>query len=604
MSIEFKIFRNDQAQITAQSKLRQSTLRGLVLSALAAFFLSGALASAQAHARENLAIAAPFEVGESPAGNYLAALVAGAERDTVAAATFFREALRFDPRNPKLIERAFVAAVSNGNMPDAIGLAERLIAREPDNSLGHLALGIQAIKTKQYAAARAHFAKGGANQQRDITATLLAAWSLQGEGNTRRALDLVDRLRDENFGVFRNYHAGLIASVANNTAEASKRLKAAYEADKNTLRLVDAYARFLSRHGERDEAIKVYEAFDQILPNHPIVVAAVADLKAGKTLEPIVKNAEQGAAEVLYGLGAAGGRQGDELAAMIYLRLALYLTPQNSLAIITLADIYERIKQNEQAVDVYEMVRENDPLRTTADIQTGLILEALARPDDAANYLKRIVTEHPKDDDALSALGNLQRAHKQYAEAIETYSRALSETSKPEKANWPIYYFRGISYERVKKWPQAEADFKQALALFPDQPLVLNYLGYSWVDQGMNLDEAFAMLHRAVELHPTDGYIVDSLGWANYKLGRYDEAVKELERAIDLKASDPVINDHLGDAYWRVGRKLEANFQWNHARDLGPEPEDKVKILRKIEHGLDDDQAPAAAEADQKKSGG
>ncbi|QBR72725.1 hypothetical protein CU048_06820 [Beijerinckiaceae bacterium] len=570
-----------------------------------ALLLVGALATAEARARENLAVAAPFEVGGSPSGNYLAALVAGAERDTVAAATFFREALRYDPRNTKLLERAFVAAISNGNMQDAFGFANRLLAQDPNNSLANLALGIKAIKAKQFDAARGYFAKGsGTGQQRDITATLLTAWSYAGSKNTRRALSLVDKLHGDNFGVFKNYHAGLIADVANDQADALKRMKAAYATDKNTLRLVDAYARFMARRGDRDEAIRAYEAFDQILPNHPIIASALADVKAGKPVPPLVADAEQGAAEVLYGLGAAGGQQGDELAAMIYLRLALYLTPHNSLAIITLGDIYERIKQNEQAIDVYEMVRENDPLRTTADIQTGQILEALGRPEEAAKYLARIVDENPKNEDALSALGNLQRAHKQYGEAIATYSRALAETSKPAKATWPIYYFRGISYERVKKWPEAEADLVQALALYPDQPLVLNYLGYSWVDQGMNLDEAFNMLRRAVELRPTDGYIVDSLGWANYKLGRLDEAVKELERAIDLKPSDPVINDHLGDAYWRVGRKLEAHFQWNHARDLDPEPDDKVKILRKIEHGLDEEGLPAAAEADPKKNGG
>jgi Flp pilus assembly protein TadD len=583
---------------------RRIARRGFVLACLAGALLPVSLASTQARSRESLAVAAPFEVGESPAGNYLAALVAGAERDTTAAATFFREALRFDPHNPKLLERAFVAAVSNGNMQDAFSLAERLIARDPDNSLAHLALGVKAIKAKQFAAARAQFAKGGAGHERDITATLLTAWSYLGSGDTKRALALVDRLKDENFGVFRDYHAGLIAGIGNNPAEAARRMKLAYEADKNTLRLVDAYARFAARKGDVEEARKAYEAFDQILPNHPVVVAAKADLRDGKSLQPLVLNAEQGAAEVLYGLGAAGGRQGDELAAMIYLRLSLYLAPQNSLAIITLADIYERIKQNEQAIDVYETVRDDDPLRTTADIQAGLILESLGRPEQAAAYLQRIVDEHPKDEDALQALGNLQRAHKQYAEAIGTYTRALSESSKSEKANWPIYYFRGISYEREKKWPQAEADFKKALSIFPDQPLVLNYLGYSWVDQGMNLDEAFTMLRRAVELRPTDGYIVDSLGWANYKLGRYDEAVKELERAIDLKPSDPVINDHLGDAYWKVGRKLEAQFQWNHARDLGPEPDDKAKILKKIAEGLSENENPSAAEADPKRNGG
>ena len=182
---------------------------------------------------------------------------------------------------------------------------------------------------------------------------------------------LVDKLRGENFGVFRDFHAALIADAANDPKEALKRMKAAYAADKNTLRLVDAYARFLIRHGNRDEAIAAYEAFDQILPNHPIVTAALANIKAGKPVEPLVKDAQEGAAEVLYGLGAAGGQQGDEIAAMIYLRLALYLTPHNSLAIITLGDLCERVKQNEQAIDVYGLVPENDPLRTTADIQTG-----------------------------------------------------------------------------------------------------------------------------------------------------------------------------------------------------------------------------------------
>ena len=585
-------------------RCRRRALRRFAALCLGALFFPAGLACAQARSRDSLAIATPFEVGESPSGNYLAALVAGEEHDTVAAATFFREALRFDPRNPNLIERAFVAAVSNGNTQDAFGLADRLVAHDPNNNLANLALGIKAIKAKRFAAARAYFAKGGTSQQRDITATLLTAWTYAGTGDTRHALNLVDKLRGENFEVFRDYHAALIADAANDPKEALKRMKAAYAADKNTLRLVDAYARFMVRHGDPNEAVRAYGAFDEILPNHPVVTAALANIKAGKPVETLIKNAQEGAAEVLYGLGAAGGQQGDEIAAMIYLRLALYLTPQNSLAIITLGDLCERIKQNEQAIDVYGMVPESDPLRTTADIQTGLILETLGRPDEAAKYLKRIVDENPKNVDALSALGNLQRAHKQYAEAIDTYSRALAGKSKPEKTDWPIYYFRGISYEREKRWPEAEADLLQALALYPDQPLVLNYLGYSWVDQNMNLDEGFNMLRRAVELRPTDGYIVDSLGWANYKLGRNDEAVKQLERAIDLKPSDPVINDHLGDAYWRAGRKLEAHFQWNHARDLDPEPEDKVKILQKIDRGLDDEPHPAAAEAGPKKSGG
>ena len=577
--------------------------RGALASCLALTLWPASLSTVFARTPDTIAIAKPFEVGGSPAGNYLAALVAGQEHDTVAAATFFREALRFDPHNPNLLERTFVAAISNGNMQEAFGLAERLLSRDPNNNLAKLTLGIKAMKANRYATARNYFARSG-GEQRDVTATLLSAWAYAGSGDRREAIKLVDRLHGENFAVFRDYHAGLIADVLNDFRNAQKRMKAAYSADKNTLRLADAYARFMARHGDRDAAIAAYQAFDQVLPNHPVVAAAIESLEAGKPVEPLVKNAEEGAAEVLYGLGAAGGQQGDELAAMIYLRLALYLTPQNSLAIMTLGELFERVKQNEQAIDVYGLIREGDPLRTSADIQTAQVLETLGRRDEAAAFLKKIIDENPHNVDALSALGNLQRAHKDFADAIETYTRALAGKPKPEKSDWPVFYFRGISYERAKKWPEAEADLMQALALYPDQPLVLNYLGYSWADQNINLDEAFSMLRRAVELRPTDGYIVDSLGWANYKLGRNEEAVKQLERAIDLKPSDPVINDHLGDAYWRVGRKLEAHFQWNHARDLDPEPEDKVKILRKIDRGLDDDQRPGATEAAAKKDDG
>ena len=553
-------------------------------------------------ARESHAIATPFEVSDSPSGNYLAALVAGAERDTMAASAYFQEALRYDPRNPELIDRAFVAALSNGSMPDAFRLAQRLLARDPTNGLAQLTLGVRAIKNKQYAAARGFFGKSGNSRQRDVTATLLTAWSYAGTGDQKKAFETIDRLPTDSFGVFRDYHAGLIAELGNNVPEAIRRMKSAYDSEKN-LRLVDAYARLLSHRGDKAEAVRVYEAFDAVVPRHPIVTSALAQLNAGKVLDPLVRNADSGAAEVLYGLGAAGGRQGDELAAMIYLRLSLYLQPDNALAIVTLADLFDRLKQPERAIDAYEMVPDDSPLRANADIQTGLTLETLGKTDAALKQLQSIVAENPKDADALSALGNLQRSRKQYAEAAVTYSRLIDQTKTPTKADWPIFYNRGISNERSKQWPQAEADFKKALELAPDQPAVLNYLGYSWIDQGLNLDEGFKMLRRAVDQRPDDGFIIDSLGWAYYRLGRYEEAVKELERAIDKKASDPVINDHLGDAYWHVGRKLEAKFQWNHARDLKPEPEDLAAILKKIDNGLVDDK-PAETVSVPVKNGG
>ena len=444
--------------------------------------------------------------------------------------------------------------------------------------------------------------KSGGGRQRDITAILLNAWTYAGQGESKRAIDMLDRIRDDRFTGFRDFHAGLLLDLLGNGAEAGKRLKSAYEGEKTSLRVVDAYGRHLARRGEREEARKVYEAFDRLLPRHPIVRAALSALDANKPLEPLVRNAGAGAAEVFYGLGAVGGQQNDSLAAMVYLRMALHLEPDHGLAIITLADIFERLKRYERALDVYEMISDKSPLRPNAQIQSGLILESMGRSDEALKHLQAIVGDDPRDIEALTALANLQRARKEFAESAKTYTRVLELLGTPARGDWTLFYFRGIVYERSKQWPLAEADFKKALELFPEQPLVLNYLGYSWVDQNMNLEEGLRLLRRAVQLRPDDGYIIDSLGWAHYRMGRFEEALRELERAIELKPGDPVINDHLGDVYWRVGRKLEAYFQWNHARDLKPEPEDLERILKKIESGLDDAPKPTSAEAE--KNGG
>ena len=581
----------------------RSPLTGVAMAAL--LWTSGASAQVRSPLPP-----ATIEISTTSAGNYLSALSAGAQRDTAAAAAYFREALRFDPRNGELLERAFVAALANGNMNDATLLADRVIKRDAKNGLAHLVLGAKAMKAKRYQTARTSFSNGGGGRQRDITATLLSGWTYIGANDPKRAIETIDKLRDDRFGLFRDYHAALMFDLNGQKAEAVKRIKIIYEAEKTTLRIVDAYARIMARSGDLPEAKRAYEAFDKLLPRHPVIRAGMAALAGGKPIPPVIADAEKGAAEVLYGLGSVGGRQSDDLAAMIYLRLALFMDPQQGLAIVTLADVYERLKQGEQAIRVYELVPESSPLRDNSDVQIGLLLETEGKTEEALKHLKAIVDERPQDPEAVLALANLQRSRKQFAESAVTYTRALL-LSDGGRSDWSTYYFRGIAFERSKRWPQAEADFRKALELFPDQPLVLNYLGYSWVDQGMNLAEAFKMLRRAVELRPTDGYIIDSLGWAYYRLGQYPEAVRELEKAIELKPADPVINDHLGDAYWRVGRKLEAKFQWNHARDLNPEPEDLEKILPKIEAGLPDEPAPKAASderapasADESKSGG
>lgn len=549
-----------------------------------------------------------LEPAESLEGNYLAAVVAGSARDLGAASIYLREAIKNDPQNGDLLERGFVAFLADGAMGDTFRAAEKLIQRDASNGLAQLALGVRALKQKNYAAARSQLQRGGRGRSADITATLLAAWAYSGSGETNRALETLERLKGEStFDRFRDYHAGLILDIAGRKSEATRRLKAGYEAEKTNLRLVDLWARHQARAGDSEAALATLNEFEQrVRPNHPVVRDAIARITRKEALQRIVGNTQQGAAEVLYGLASAGILQGDEATALLYLRLAVHLDPGHDLAVLTLGDILERAKQTDDAVQVYRRMPETSPLRPVADIQIGLGLEQLGKTEEAVKHLDALIAARPDDVEAISALGNIYRSRKRFEEAAATYDKAMAKIGTPGRSNWDLLYSRGIAYERIKKWPQAEADLRKALELMPEalgreRALVLNYLGYSLVDQNLKLEEALGMLRRAVELRPRDGYIIDSLGWAHYRLGRYEEAVQELERAMELRPSDPVINDHLGDVYWRTGRYLEARYQWNHARDLGPEPEDLPRILKKIEKGLDE--LPSAA-AELKKDGG
>ena len=222
---------------------------------------------------------------------------------------------------------------------------------------------------------------------------------------------------------------------------------------------------------------------------------------------------------------------------------------------LSLADLYEAMKKPELAIKTYERVPLNSPLQRNAQIQLALNLDTLERTEEAKASLQKLIAAMPSDVEAIMALGNILRGRKQFAECADVYSKGIATITKNEKSNWVIYYFRGICFERAKQWPKAEVDLKKSLELYPDQPHVLNYLGYSWIDQGVNLDEGMRMIKRAVEQRADDGYIVDSLGWAYYRLGDYGGGGKHLERAVELKPEDPTINDHLGDAYWRVGRR-------------------------------------------------
>ncbi|WP_407160433.1 tetratricopeptide repeat protein [Bradyrhizobium sp. STM 3557] len=530
-------------------------------------------------------------------GSYLAARHASVERDAASAAAFYRSALRTDPKNSELLDRAFISSVADGDVDEAVKLAERILTVDKSNRIARLVVGVQNIKLKKYAAAQSNINQSVRGPITDLVATLLSAWAAYGAGDSKAAVASIDKLAGpEWYPIFKDLHAGMIYELAGKEKDAGVRFERAYKLDDSMLRITEAYAHWLSRNKDAAAATAIYEAFDKKLARHPLVQEGLRETREGKKLPPLVDSAQAGAAEALYGIGATLTRRGGEDLALVYLQLALYLQPNHPLALLSLADLYETVKKPQMAIKIYERVPASSPLKRNAQIQLATDLDSADRSDEAIKILKDVIAQDPKDLEAIMALGNIERGRKKFADCAVTYSQGI-ESLPPnnDKANSVYYYYRGICEERSKQWPKAEADMRKALELQPEQPHVLNYLGYSWIDQGTNLDEGMKMIKRAVEQRPDDGYIVDSLGWAYYRIGNYEEAVKNLERAIDLKPEDPTINDHLGDAYWRIGRKLEAKFQWAHARDLKPEPEELPKIEAKIQSGLPDDPAGAAA---------
>jgi tetratricopeptide (TPR) repeat protein len=538
-------------------------------------------------------------------GSYLAARHASVERDAASAAAFYRSALRSDPKNNELLDRAFISSLADGDIDEAVKLADRILTLDKSNRVARLVVGVRDLKLKKYPSAQLNINQSIRGPITDLVATLLSGWASYGAGDAKTAVATIDKLTGpEWYPIFKDLHAGMILELSGKEKDAGARFERAYKLDDSMLRITEAYARWTSRNKDTAAASAIFDVFDKKLPRHPLVQEGLRELKAGKKMPPLIDSAQAGAAEALYGIGATLTRRGGEDLALVYLQLALYLQPNHPLALLSLADLYESVKKPQMAIKVYERMPANSPLKRNAQIQLATDLDAADRSDEAIKILKEVTAEDSKDIEAIMALGNVERGRKKFSDCAVTYSRALDATpAATDKNTWVTYYYRGICEERSKQWDKAEADMRKALDLQPEQPHVLNYLGYSWIDQGINLDEGMKMIKRAVDQRPDDGYIVDSLGWAYYRIGNFEDAVKNLERAIDLKPEDPTINDHLGDAYWRIGRTLEAKFQWAHARDLKPEAEELPKIEAKIANGLPEDTSSAAS-ADKKKEDG
>jgi tetratricopeptide (TPR) repeat protein len=532
------------------------------------------------------------------AGSYLAGRNADQQRDMNAAIGFYRSALKFEPDNDILTERVLLLTLAKGDMEGAFALAQRLISLVDSDAPARLVLAVQAAKAGHTDIANAQLDKIVPSELSTVTVGLLRAWMQYGDGKVDDAIKTVAALNGPDwYGVFKDLETALILDAAGRTSEAVAPVKRAYASNSSVRGIVLAYARVMARAGQHDEAVRALTAIDGENPHTPAVRQLLSQLKAGDTPSPQVSSAASGMADALFDIGLVIGTDDGPELPVAYLRLSTYLAVNDYTATVAMGDVFQSVGRCDEAVKLYEEVPESAIIRRDADLEAGRCLARLGKVDDGVKLVTKVVDADPTDIDAVTQLGDIYRSAKRLQDAATAYSRGIDAVKDPAAAGWGIYFDRAIAYTGLNQWPAAQADLKQSLALNPDQPEVLNYLGYSWVDRNENLDEALAMIKKAVSLQPTDGLIIDSLGWAYHRLGRNADALSELESAVsqpDGTGGDPIVNDHLGDVYWAVGRKREAYFQWSHARDYHPDKADLPRILAKLEHGLDGTSTPPA----------
>lgn len=521
----------------------------------------------------------------TPSGAYLVALSAARKADYQSAARFMEQARKQNPDDPDLMRRAITWEMAAGRFDQALALAKILVATPDSQSILAITLAaMDELKRGELPAADARLATLPRQGVGSIAAPLMRGWIAAKLNGPAEGEKMIASMGDSPaLAPLRELHQAMIRDVMAKEANPAA-YKPLLEANPQPpLRLVELGGNAMERAGDKAGARALYAEFIARNEDNELADLLRGKPTAGPAPKPVVNGVEAGIAQGMFDIASLlqQDRAGSELA-LLYVRFALLLQPDFPLAQMLLAEITEAMGNQAAAIDAYTVLATKPGYGWLSRLRIAGLRDSAGDTAAALADLTKMGAESPNRFDALWRKADILRARDRFTEATEAYDAAIARVATPDRRHWSLFFGRGIALERVKRWDRAETDMKKALALQPEQPYVLNYLGYTWLEQNMNLTEAKAMIERAVALRPQDGAIVDSLGWAYYRLGEFETAAKHLERAVELKANDPTINDHLGDVYWRVGRKLEARFQWTRALSLEPDADLKATLEKKL----------------------
>lgn len=528
-----------------------------------------------------LPLAPPVQAApDGVAGAYLAGRAASLNSDYRDAARYYARALMRDRANPALMESAAIAFLALGDQASAYPIALKLAEGYPTNQIANLILAADVLGPD-------------GSLDMDVPSVgpvgdlLVAGWRALDRGRPAEALaafdEMIDDPRTRAFGIY--HKAMALAQVGDFEGADALFLEDGSIAASLSGRAIIAHAQVLAQLDRADEARTLIET--RIGADDPRGAAILDALDAGTLVFDVVPDPAAGYAETFFTVAIALNGQAADAFTLLYARLAQILAPEHIDALLLTASLLEDLEQFDLANQVYDKVPRDSPAFLTAEIGRANVLREAGKADAAIEVLTQLVETHGDLARVHAALADTHRRMENFAEAAEAYDAAIAIAEAQGQDDWVLYYARGIAHERIGDWDEAEVDLRRALELNPGQPMVLNYLGYSFVEMGENMDEALAMIEEAVAARPDNGYITDSLGWVLYRMERYEEAVPLMERAVALEPLDPIINDHLGDVYYAVNRKREAEFQWKRALSFDPEEEDAERIRRKLQVGLD-----------------
>jgi tetratricopeptide (TPR) repeat protein len=537
---------------------------------------------------------------------YLSGQIADSDNDVEQAIAFYKRALEFDPESLTAKRRLFSSLLLAGEFDDAIEIAQTLKDDADVAELVEQALAIQTVRNREYSSTDRYLEYSPRIIVDELINDLLSAWSRFGANEADEALAKIDALEGPAwFKYFKDLNSGLMAYAAGKQDLAIRHLTDLILDEQSVRVAPDAYllgytalASIYAIDGDKEKALDALDLNPNIRAAFSPADALAQLIEAGEDISFPVKTAQEGAAYAIYAIaGALNNGQSQEIVGL-YLQLARALDPDNAEILVLLADVQEQLDKPEKAIETYRMIPEGSPMRRLSELQLGLNLADIGKIDEALEHIRAIIEKYPKDVRAYEGLGRILAREKRYREVVENFEQGIKAVGPVHsRSHWNMYYRMAIGFERLKEWEKAEPAFLRSLELSPNQPDVMNYLGYSWIDMNIKLEEGMDLIRAAVEARPNSGYIVDSLGWAYYRQGQYENAVRELERAVELLPNDPTINDHLGDAYWQVGRKIEARFQWKRSLlNMSDFDENLVPAIeKKIKEGMPEDTTESAS---------